>query len=238
MKKTAIYFFMFFWLTAARGHGMEAMEYFNLGLGEGMTHQKVAYFTKALDLNPKFAAAYAKRGMLYYFLEKYDKMIQDFENYIELEPAKAEAYRMLGLGYLKAGLFKAAISSLTRAIEMDANLACAYANRAEVYRLSGKFEEAVRDSTRAIKYRPDLRTISDALRTRAKVYWKIGRNTEAYADNKKALSLDPSIPKLWGSYWGSYPPLESMRAMGLIYLIGIVFVLIFGLKFRAPKKDE
>jgi tetratricopeptide (TPR) repeat protein len=172
--------------------------------------------------------------MLYYFLEKYDKMIQDFENYIELEPAKAEAYRMLGLGYLKAGLFKAAISSLTRAIEMNANLACAYANRAEAYRLSGKFEEAVRDSTRAIKYRPDLRTISDALRTRAKVYWKIGRNTEAYADNKKALSLDPSIPKLWGSY----PPLESMKKMGFIYLIGIVFALIFGLKFRPPKKDE
>jgi tetratricopeptide (TPR) repeat protein len=237
MKKTAICFFMFFWLTAAQGHGMDAIEYFNLGLEEEMTHQKVTYFTKALDLNPKFAAAYAKRGMLYYFLEKYDKMIQDFESYLELEPAKAEAYRMLGLGYLKAGLFKASIASLTRAIAMDANLASAYANRAEAYRLSGKFEQAVRDATRAIKDRPDLRTISDALRTRAKVYWEIDRNTEAYADNKKASSLDPSIPKLWGSYWGS-SPLESMRAMGLIYLIGIVFVLIFGLKFRAPKKDE
>jgi hypothetical protein len=56
MKKTAICFFMFFWLTAAQGHGMDAIEYFNLGLEEEMTHQKVTYFTKALDLNPKFAA--------------------------------------------------------------------------------------------------------------------------------------------------------------------------------------
>ena len=225
---------MFLCLTATQSYAMGAMEYFNLGLEKGMTYKKVAYFTKALDLNPKLAAAYAKRGMLYYFQEKYDKMIQDFQSYIELEPTKAEAYRMLGLGYLKTGLLKASIFYLTRAIEMDTNIACAYADRAEAYRLSGKYEEAIGDSTRAIKLRGDPRTIADAYRTRAKVYWKIGRNTVAYADNRKALRLDPSIPKLWGSY----PPLENMRAMGLIYLIGIVFVLVFRLKFRPPKKDE
>ena len=36
-----------------------------------------------------------RRGLLYYFLEKYDNVIQDFQTYVELVPTKAEAYRML-----------------------------------------------------------------------------------------------------------------------------------------------
>jgi regulator of sirC expression with transglutaminase-like and TPR domain len=74
---------------------MEAVEYFNLGLEGDLTYKKIEYFTKALELNPRLAAAYEKRGLLYYFLEKYDNVIQDFQTYVELVPTKAEAYRML-----------------------------------------------------------------------------------------------------------------------------------------------
>ncbi len=99
---------MLFWLTAAQSYAMDATEYFNLGLGKGMTYKKVAYFTKALDLNPKLAAAYAKRGLLYYFQEKYDKVIQDFQKHVELAPAQSDGYRMLGMGFLKSGVYQTA----------------------------------------------------------------------------------------------------------------------------------
>jgi tetratricopeptide (TPR) repeat protein len=210
------------------------MEYFNLGLECETTHKKIEFFTKALNLNPKLSDAYAKRGMLYYFQEKYDKMIQDFQSYIELVPATAEAYRMLGVGYLKAGRSKEAVSSFTRAIEMDPDLAAAYANRAEVYLSMGKYEQAINDSTEAIEIWGDPLTMSDALRTRAKVYWEIGRNTEAYADNRRSLRLDPRVPK----FWKTFPPLEDLKGMGLLYLIGIAFVLVFRLKLKSPPKKE
>ena len=234
MRKMAIIIFILVWPLMAKAHGKDAMEYFNLGLESGRTYKKIEYYTKALNLNPKLAAAYEKRGMLYYFLEKYDMMIQDFQTYIELVPAKAEAYRMLGVGYLKNRLFKAAISSLTRAIEMDSNLASAYTNRAEAYLLSGKYEEAILDSTQAIKIWGDLKTMSDAYRTRAKVYWKINRNTEAYADNRTSLRLDPRAPK----FWTTFPPMEDVRGMGILYLIGIAFILIFKIRLKPPEKDD
>jgi tetratricopeptide (TPR) repeat protein len=234
MRKMAIIIFILVWPLISKAHGMDAMEYFNLGIENRMTYKKIEYFTKALELNPKLSDAYAKRGMLYYFSEKYDKMIQDFQSYIELVPAKAEAYRMLGLGYLKSGLFKAAISSLTRAIEMDSNLASAYTNRAEAYLLSGKYEEAILDSTKAIKIWGDPITMSDAYRTRAKVYWEIDRNTEAYADNRRSLRLDPRVPK----FWTTFPPMKEVRGMGLLYLIGIAFILIFRIRLKPPEKDD
>jgi tetratricopeptide (TPR) repeat protein len=218
---------------------MDAKEYFNLGLSSTMTRKKIGYFTKALELNPTIADAYAKRGMLFYFQEKYDKMIQDFKSYMECVPATAEAHHMLGVGYLKTGRFKEAASSLTRAIEMAPDLAGAYANRAEVYLSMGKYEHAINDSTKAIEIWGDPQTMSDAYRTRAKVNWEIGSGEGFYEDNRTALYLDP---KSWrvtpGSSWGGNTPLKTMRQMGLIYLIGIAFVLIFRLTLKAPDKED
>jgi tetratricopeptide (TPR) repeat protein len=185
-------------------------------------------------LQPQFADAYEKRGWLYYFIGKYDKVVQDFQTYIELSPAKAEAFRMVGMGYLKSGIYPAAIDYFTRAIEIDANLTSAYSYRAEAYRLNGDFQNAVLDVSRAVEIWGDPIAMSDAYRTRAKIYWEMGRNQEAYADNKQAMGIDPRVPRLWGRY----PPLEYMRSMGLIILIGISFVTIFGLKFRPPNKEE
>ena len=80
MRRMVICIFILVWPLMVKAHGKDAMEYFNLGLESSMTYKKIEYFTKALELNPMLSDAYAKRGMLYYFQEKYDKMIQDFEN--------------------------------------------------------------------------------------------------------------------------------------------------------------
>ena len=239
MKKITIYLFALAWLFATMAHGKDAMEYFNLGHESSMTYKKIEYFTKALELNPRLSDAYAKRGMLYYFQEKYDKMIKDFKTYIEHVPATAEAYRMLGVGYLKTECFTEAVSSFTRAIEMDAFLVSAYAHRAEAYRLDGKYEEAIGDVNRAIKMWGDHLTMSDALRTRAKVYWRTGRNEDAYTENRKALNLDPRTWKIGsGTSWGGYVALKDMSIMGLVYLIGIAFILVFRVRLKPPEKDD
>ncbi|UCD90179.1 MAG: tetratricopeptide repeat protein [Desulfobacterales bacterium] len=234
MQRKAIYLFVFVWITMPYAYGMDAMEYFNLGLKNRTTHKKIEYFTKALELKPKFAEAYEKRGLLYYFLGQYDRVIEDFQTYIELAPAKAETYKMIGMGYLKSRLYEPAIDNFTQAIELDPELAGAYAYRAESYRLNGDYQNAIVDANRAIEIRGNPITTSDAYRTRAKVFWETGRNHEAYTDHRKALSMDPRIPRSWGSY----PPVEYMRSMGLILLIGIAFVLVFGLKLRPPNKKD
>ena len=234
MQRKIICFLTVLMLSALPAYGMDAVEYFNLGLEGGLTYKKIEYFTKALELNPRLAVAYEKRGLLYYFLEKYDNVIHDFQTYVELAPAKAEAYRMLGMGYLKSGIYRQAIYNFTRAIEIDPNLATTYSNRAEAYRLTGNYQKAISDSNRAIELWGDPVALADAYGTRSKVYWEIGRDKEAYADHRKSVNLDPRIPRSWGKY----PPIESMRGMSLIVLIGIAFILIFGLKFKPPDKDK
>ena len=98
MRRMVICIFILVWPLMGRAHGNNAAEYFKLGLESSMTYKKIEYLTKALELNPKLSDAYENRGMLYYFQEKYDEMIQDFQTYIELVPANAETYRMLGVG--------------------------------------------------------------------------------------------------------------------------------------------
>jgi hypothetical protein len=55
MKTVAIYLFIFLWLLVAPVYGDNAMEYFNRGVKSSVTHKKIEYFTKALELNPDLA---------------------------------------------------------------------------------------------------------------------------------------------------------------------------------------
>ena len=138
------------------------------------------------------------------------------------------------MGYLKSGDYRSATNNFTRAIEIEPDLSNSYAYRAEAYRLSGDYQKAILDSDRAIKNWGEPIAVADAYKTRSKVYWEIGRNREAYADHRKSVNLDPRIPRSWGRY----PPVEYMRGMGLIVLIGVAFVLVFGLKFKPPDKEK
>jgi tetratricopeptide (TPR) repeat protein len=144
---------------------------------------------------------------------------------------------MLGIGYLNSGFYERAIDRFTRAIEMESELASAYANRAEAYRLSGKHEETIRDSTIAIKLKDDGRTTSDAYRTRAKAFREIGRNDLAIADVNAAWDIDPRVPLWWRYFLKGFNP-EEMRNIAPFLIIGICIILIFGLKFKPPEKDD
>jgi two-component SAPR family response regulator len=231
MRKIPIYFLLFAGLVTVHAHDMDAMKYFNLGISSSITSKKIKYFTEALKLNPGLEEAYEKRGLLYYFQEKYDKVIQDFERYVKLAPAKPDGYQMLGVGYLKNGIYKTAIFNLTRALEMNPHLASAYSNRAEAYRLSGNYERAISDSTTAINIWGTPRTMSDAFRTRAKAYLEIGKTTEAYADTREVMNLDPRIPR----FMEKYPPIYPMSVMGLLILNAGLWFFVFELKLRPPK---
>jgi len=213
------------------------MDYYNLGLKGSMTRKKIELFTKALALNPKLAAAYEQRGLLYYFQGKYDKVIQDYQTYLDLAPEKAGAYRMLGLGYLKNGDYAPAIAHFSRAIELEPQHPAGYAYRAEANLLSGKDEEAIRDSTAAVELRGDTRARSEAYKTRARVYRKMGFMDLAYADTRSAWESDPRW-SFWSRYWYKYASLEELRGAGLIGIIALAFVLIFGLKLKPPNKDD
>ena len=237
MGRIPVYLLTLLLLHALPSRADEATDYFNRGVKSSMTNRKIEFFTKALELNPKLATAYEQRGLLYYYQGKYDKVIQDYLAYLDLAPEKAGAYRMLGLGYLKNGDCEPAIAQFTRAIEMEPQHPAGYAYRAEANRLCGKEEEAIRDCTTAVKLRGDERARSEAYKTRARIYRKMGLMDLAVADTRAAWQADPRW-SYWARYWYKYASLEELRGAGLIGIIALAFVLIFGLRLKSPKKDD
>jgi tetratricopeptide (TPR) repeat protein len=69
---------------------------------EGQYDRSIAYFDKAIEINPKFAEPYNNRGIAYCEKGQYDKAIADFNKAIEINPKFAEAYNNLGIVYANA----------------------------------------------------------------------------------------------------------------------------------------
>ena len=148
MKKLLTVIIVFGCYIVGPAWGYDATHFYNLGLNSTMSNTKINYFTRAIELNPELSAAYEERGMLYYFQERYTKMIRDFLKVTKLSPDNANGYTMLGVAYFKKNDYDSAVSNLTRAIELKPELAEAYGYRAEAYRLKGMLDLAVQDATR------------------------------------------------------------------------------------------
>ena len=246
MKTALIGVVIYFLISVCPAWGQDATHFFNLGLESPMVNKKIHYFTKALELNPRLAMAYDKRGRLYYFKENYDKMMYDFYKFTTLRPSDPEGYTMLGLAHLRMDNLDVAIAKFSRAVKLEPKFASAYGYRAEAYRLKGLPEEAVRDSTRAIEIGGAQSTVGRAYTVRSKAYRQLGQEALANADFDKAYDLDPenygykyfNITNHLASFTNdsSYISPGGIRRLGLVGVIAVLAVLIFKLVLPAPRK--
>ena len=61
-------------------------------MAQGDYSQAIAWFDKAIEVEPSFAEAYCNRGTAHYEKGEADAAIADFSKAIEIEPDFAEAY--------------------------------------------------------------------------------------------------------------------------------------------------
>jgi len=248
MGKTLVVTISCMLFISAPAWGQDAMYFLNQGLDNSMANKKIHYFSKALELNPRLAVAYEKRGVLYYFQGKYSEMSEDFLRLAELDPSNSEAHLMLGLAYIKRDEYDRAVESLARAIELNPRLASAYGHRAEAYRLKGMVVEAIQDSTRAIELGDTEQATGRAYTTRAKAYLQLGKTTLADKDIRRSLKLDPSflfyIHPTMTNYLADYVTdfdhegSKHIRWLGLLGLLALSCVLIFRFTLPAPHKTD
>ncbi len=116
------------------------------------TPQKIEYYSKAIDVDPNCAAAYAARGDLYYAKGNYASAIYDFGKLLKLQPQNAEIYFARGQANTKNGDNKGAMDDLTRAIELKPDYAEAYQNRAMLYADQHMYAEAMADIQKAQQF--------------------------------------------------------------------------------------
>jgi hypothetical protein len=79
----------------------------------------IAESSKKLELNPKDAVAYYKRGEAYRLIEQYDKAILDFNKAIDIYPEYARAYEGRADAYFGLNKTDAANDDLKKAEEID-----------------------------------------------------------------------------------------------------------------------
>jgi tetratricopeptide (TPR) repeat protein len=103
----------------------------------------IADFTKAIELDPKYAKAYANRAVVKSDKGDYEGGIADSTKAVELDPKSGDGYRSRAKAKLKND-FEGAIADSTKAIELNPNDATAY-----LFRAVAKAKKGDRDGAKA-----------------------------------------------------------------------------------------
>ena len=167
-------------------------------------HSALIDYTKAIKLDPKYAAAYTNRGKAYGSLEKYPEAIADFTKAIELDPKDVASYCTRGLMYAILKKLPEAISNYTKAIELDPKDVVTYYLRGVMYSNLKNYPEAIADYTKAIELDPKY---VDAFNFRGYSNGELKKYPEAIADYTKVIELDPKYVDAYNNRGNAYKAL-------------------------------
>ena len=116
----------------------------------------LAFYQKAIELDPEFALAiagsangYALRASNYGMGEEWAEMAtQKAELALSIDPVLPEAYKALGIVSFNEGHYQESLGHYLKAVEMNPGYDEALFNIAEIYSLQGHWDEAVRYQVR------------------------------------------------------------------------------------------
>jgi len=78
----------------------------------------IAYLSKAIRLDSKYAKAYINRGIAWYYKGNYDRAISDYNKAIELNPRYADAYNNRGSAWFDKGNYDRSCHDYQKACEL------------------------------------------------------------------------------------------------------------------------
>lgn len=148
--------------------------------------EAIKLYTKAVELNPKFAIPYNNLGLIYNNMGKLGLAIKYYEKAVELNPKFSIAINNLAGAYKLQGRTAEAIKMYNKAIKVNPNFAGAYSNLGFVYAAAGRYDEAMAAFEKAIQIRPDL---PQAYYNLAAVYYNLCKYGLAVEYYDKAVSL-------------------------------------------------
>ena len=158
----------------------------------------IAYYDQAIQLDPHYALAYAKRAEAWVFLgdltgqrpTAYPKARSDAEKAVAIAPALAEARAALGfVRCLVDWKFAEGLAELKRAKELSPANPTANDLLARIIVYLGRFDEAERQARQAVELDP-LSTVTQG--NLARVLFCAGKLDEADAVARKGAELQPT----------------------------------------------
>ena len=156
----------------------------------------IQLFQKTIELDPRYASAYAGLGEAYANLfQDYDtkeiwldKAIESAFKALMYDPTLSEAYVALGLAYFNKKSINEALESTKKAIELDPANYIAYWILGRIYHSTDRDAEAVDLLEKAIELNPDFYTAYTDLKM---VYARLGEDKKNKEILDKLLVLVP-----------------------------------------------
>jgi serine/threonine protein kinase/tetratricopeptide (TPR) repeat protein len=141
----------------------------------------IQLFQKAIELDPRYAAAYAGLGEAYATLHYdydtkeiwADKAIESSLKALMYDSTVSEAYAALAWAYFSKKSLEEAETAARKAIELGPNIFTGYWVLARIYHVVGRDRESVDLLKKTIELNPDFHTAYGDLRM---VYEKLGEN--------------------------------------------------------------
>jgi tetratricopeptide (TPR) repeat protein len=123
--------------------------------------QAIQLFTRAIEIDPKYAPAYHGRGVAYLNQGERDRAIADFSEAIRLDPTDARALYHRGVAYFRSGDYDRALPDFSEAIRLSPASANGYLARSKVYAKKGNEAQAKADRQKALELDPLLEKADD-----------------------------------------------------------------------------
>lgn len=111
-----------------------------------------AAFSKAIEADPKNAAAYRKHGAALVQMGKFDESLADANRAIALAPRSANAYALRGYIEMRLHKFKQALKDADQCLDIDSQLGDGYALKGMVLVKMERYEEALPNLNQAISH--------------------------------------------------------------------------------------
>jgi tetratricopeptide (TPR) repeat protein len=204
-------------------------------------------FEKAIEIDPKFAAAYAGLGWTHNYDAAYgwntepDRALraahQLVQKAIRLEPSNASAHTLLSQIHVYRQRLDLAIAAIDRAIELNGSAAESHAHRGWVMLAAGQPQEAIASGETALRFDPNSSPV--VFGNLGWAYFIAKRYEDAIATLERALTLtkDSEYPfaliALVASYVESGRSAEAARSSEALRRLSPFFdVAEFSLLFQ------
>ena len=123
----------------------EAMKLYSTGDPVGAA----PYCTRAIELNPENATAYAIRGVIFYLQKDFNSAIADYNKAIQLNPSDYKNFYNRGLAHVQLKDYRAAAEDFSGAINLNANDPDSWYNRAICKQRLGDYHGSLEDLNQA-----------------------------------------------------------------------------------------
>lgn len=156
----------------------------------GNTEQALEFYAKALEIRPKHAEAYYKRGN---FLRNDNRIVEALASYdeaIAIRPDYGLAFCNRGVVLERLGRQDEAAKSYERAIELNPNDAVAHYNRGLVLNALGQREKALASYNEAIRVQSDY---AEPYCNRGLLLAELGEWDAALDSYNQAIAIRPTL---------------------------------------------